>query len=369
MIQKRPRKRLKAPLLPTDPYESAKLAGLRYVTDEMRGITRRRAGRGFCYLDPDGRPVTDRDTLRRIRSLVIPPAWTNVWICPLKHGHLQAIGRDARGRKQYRYHPLYRAVRDATKYSRMAAFAAALPKIRERVEHDLNLPGMPRQKVLATVVRLLERTCIRVGNEEYAKENNSYGLTTMRDKHVDIDGHKLRFHFRGKSGLVHDIELTDRKLARILHECQEIPGHELFHYLDKQGEVCKINSEDVNEYLREITGQDFTAKDFRTWVGTGQTALELEQIGPAESETQAKKNIVAAIKAVASKLGNKPSTCRNFYVHPAIVESYMSGTLFETMKEAPDGSSQCGLRREELCVLELVSATAPAILADKVKAA
>lgn len=347
--------------LPSDPYESARVAGLRYVSDESPGIVRKRAGRGFCYRDPEGRPVTDAETLKRIRSLAIPPAWSSVWICPVAHGHIQAVGRDARGRKQYRYHPLYRAVRDATKFSRMAAFAKALPVIRERVQHDLGLPGMPREKVLATVVRLLDRTGIRVGNEEYAKTNNSYGLTTMRDKHVEIDGYKLRFHFRGKSGLTHDIELTDRRLARILRDCQEIPGHELFHYLDEAGGVCKVSSEDVNAYLRDITGQDFTAKDFRTWVGTGVAAAELEQIGPAESETDAKKKIVAAIKNTAAKLGNKPATCRSYYVHPAVLDAYMNGRLFDEMKKSTD-HGEGPLRREEVCVVGLVSALEAAAL-------
>ena len=348
-------KRRSVPVLPTDPYESARVARLRYVTGDEPGIRRKRAGRGFCYLDPDGRPVNDADTLKRIRSLVIPPAWTNVWICSLKHGHLQAYGRDAKGRKQYRYHPLYRAVRNATKFSRMAAFAAALPAIRERVQQDLDRTGLTREKVLATAVRLLERTAIRVGNEEYAKTNNSYGLTTLQDRHIDIDGHKLRFHFRGKSGLMHDIEITDRKLSRILRDCQEIPGHELFHYVNAEGEVSKISSEDVNAYLREITGEDFTAKDFRTWVGSAAAALELNQIGPSTSDTDAKKNIVAAIKNAAARLGNKPSTCRTYYVHPAVLESYLDGTLFEEMKKAPESSSPFGLRREEACVAQLVA--------------
>ncbi len=285
---------------------------------------------------------------------MIPPAWTNVWICPFKNGHLQAVGRDARGRKQYRYHFVYRAVRNATKFGRMPEFGAALPAIRKRVEHDLSLPGMPKEKVLATVVRLLERTAIRVGNEEYAKTNKSYGLTTMQDRHVDISGYKLRFHFRGKSGLLHDIKLTDRKLARILRECQDIPGRELFHYVDAEGEVCKISSDDVNQYLRAITGQDFTAKDFRTWVGSGQTALELEQIGPAASQTEFKKNVVSAIKNAATKLGNKPSTCRNYYVHPAILDGYQNGTLFELLKKSPPEPVRFGLRGEEVCVLQLV---------------
>ncbi len=355
MLATATRKRSKKLELPQDPYESARVAGLRYITGEEPGILRKRAGRGFIYLDADGNTVRDPDTLKRIRSLVIPPAWTSVWICPFKHGHLQAVGRDDRGRKQYRYHPLYRAVRDATKFSRMAAFGAAMPAVRERVRRDLDLPGMPKEKILATVVRLLERTAIRVGNEEYAKTNNSYGLTTMQEKHVDITGYKLRFRFRGKSGLLHDVVLTDRKLAKVLRECQEIPGHELFHFLDEAGEVSKIASEDVNAYLREITGEEFTAKDFRTWVGTGQTALELEQIGPATSETEAKKNILAAIKAAAAKLGNKPSTCRNYYVHPAVIEAYLDGSLFEIMKKSPDAVDPHALRREELCVLQLVT--------------
>ncbi len=349
------RKRSKTAALPQDPYESARVAGLRYVTDEQPGIVRKRAGKGFIYLDADGSTVKDPDTLKRIRSLVIPPAWTSVWICPLKHGHLQAVGRDDRGRKQYRYHPLYRAVRDATKFSRMAAFGTAMPAIRERVRRDLDLPGMPKEKILATVVRLLERTAIRIGNEEYAKTNNSYGLTTMQEKHVDITGYKLRFHFRGKSGLLHDVVLTDRKLAKILRECQEIPGHELFHFVDEAGEVAKIDSEDVNAYLREITGEEFTAKDFRTWVGTGLTALELEQTGPATSDTEAKKNILTAVKAAAAKLGNKPSTCRNYYVHPAVIEAYLNGSLFDVLKKCPNETDPHALRREELCVLQLVT--------------
>ena len=340
--------------LPSDPYESAKVAGLRYVVAEGPGIVRKRAGKGFSYIGADGKPVRDRAEVERIRSLAIPPAWTDVWICPSKNGHIQAIGRDARGRKQYRYHPLYRQVRDATKFGRMIAFAAALPKIRKRVQEDLDLPGLPKQKVLATVVRLLETTSIRVGNEEYAKTNGSYGLTTMKENHVKISGRELHFHFRGKSGLEHDIELTDRKLAKIVHECQSIPGEELFHYVDDEGEICRIHSEDVNEYLREISGDDFTAKDFRTWIGTGQAALALEEIGPCESQAAAKKNVVSAIKAVAAKLGNRPATCRKYYVHPAILDAYSEGTLFQALKRSADRTSALGLRPEEVGVLAIV---------------
>ena len=341
-------------LLPADPYESAKVAGLRYIVSEGPGIVRKRVGRGFSYIGPDHRPVKDRAELERIRSLAIPPAWTDVWISPIKTGHIQAIGRDARGRKQYRYHPLYRQVRDATKFGRMIAFGAALPKIRKRVQEDVDLPGLPKQKVLATLVHLLEATSIRIGNDEYAKTNGSYGLTTMREHHVEISGRKLRFRFRGKSGLEHDIELTDRKLAKIVHECQCIPGEELFHYVDDAGEICRIHSEDVNDYLREITGEDFTAKDFRTWIGTGQAALALEEIGPCASQSAGKKNVVAAVKAVAAKLGNRPATCRKYYVHPAILDAYVEGTLFEALKKEPASPSAKGLRREEMAVLAIV---------------
>jgi DNA topoisomerase-1 len=338
--------------LTADPYESAKIAGLRYVLAEGPGIVRKKSGKGFTFIGVDGKPVRDPQELQRFRSLVIPPAWTDVWICPSKNGHIQAVGRDARGRKQYRYHPLYRAVRDATKFVRMASFGETLPTIRKQVEQDLALPGLPRRKVLATVVRLLETTCIRVGNEEYAKENHSFGLTTLRDKHVEIHGHQLRFHFRGKSGQNHDIELTDGKLARIIAKCQCLPGAELFHYVEADGSVSRIGSEDVNDYLREITGQDFTAKDFRTWVGTGQALLHLEAFGPCASESAAKKNVVEAVKAVAARLGNKPSTCRKYYIHPAVFDSYSDGSLFKKIEACTEAGA--ALRREELCVLKLV---------------
>ena len=346
-------------MLPADPYESAKIAGLRYVTPDGPGIVRKKSGKGFSFIGVDGKPVTDEEELQRFRSLVIPPAWTKVWICPLKNGHLQAVGRDARGRKQYRYHPAYRAVRDATKFVRMAAFGEALPGIRKRVQEDLALPGLPKNKVLATVVKLLETTCIRVGNEEYAKENESYGLTTMRDQHVEITGRKMHFRFRGKSGLDHDIELTDPKLAKIVQQCQDIPGEELFQYYSEDGSTAKIYSEDVNEYLREITGQGFTAKDFRTWVGTGQAALHLEAMGPAESDTEAKKKVLEAIKSVAKKLGNKPSTCRKYYVHPVVLDSYANGTLVKSMMIECDCSAPHALKREEQCVLKMVLAHVP----------
>ncbi len=274
---------------------------------------------------------------------------------PKANGHLQAVGRDARGRKQYRYHALYRLVRDHTKFSRMQAFGKALPGIRSRVAQDLGLAGLPKNKVLATVVRLLEVTCIRVGNDEYAEQNGSFGLTTLRNRHLKIEGRTLRFHFRGKSGIVHDIELDDRRMARILRDCQCIAGHELFHFVDDDGSVYRIHSEDVNEYLREITGEDFTAKDFRTWNGSVQAALHLASLGLASSETEAKKNIVAAIKAVAERLGNRPATCRKFYVHPAVLDAYTEGELIEALKTQADASSPYGLRREEVAVMNLLS--------------
>ena len=310
-----------------DPALSAKAAGLRYVSDQQPGLHRVKAAKGFRYTDAEGKPVRDRETLGRIKSLVIPPAWTDVWICRHSNGHLQATGRDARGRKQSRYHPHWREVRDETKYERMALFAVALPRIRERVGNDLLLPGLPREKVLATIVRLMETTHIRVGNTEYAKENGSYGLTTMRNKHVEVHGSKITFDFKGKSGVHHAIDLNDRRLARIIKRCEEIPGYELFQYLDHEGNHHTIDSQDVNEYLREITGEHLTAKDFRTWAGSVLANELLLQFEPFTSATQAKKNVVQAITAVAAQLGNTPSVCRKCYVHPAVLEAYLSGHM------------------------------------------
>ena len=341
--------------LPLDPHESARAARLRYVTPGGPGIVRKRSGKSFSYIGVNGKPLTGKEDLARIRSLAIPPAWTNVWICPSRNGHLQATGRDALGRKQYRYHPQYREIRDQTKFNRMRAFAAALPGIRRRVRRDLKLPGTPRAKVLATVVSLLENTCIRVGNEEYAKANDSYGLTTMKDNHVEISGRKLRFRFRGKSGIRHKIELNDPKLARIVRECQCIPGEELFQYIDEAGHRRRVRSEDVNDYLREITRESFTAKDFRTWVGSCQMALELERLGMAESEVEAKNGIVKAIKEVAQRLGNRPATCRKYYVHPVLMDTYTDGTLLDALQKTA-GASRRALRREELCLISLLGA-------------
>lgn len=340
-----------------DPKESAQAAGLRYVSDAQPGIRRLRCGKGFRYTDANGKAVRDKETLKRIRSLVIPPAWTRVWICASANGHLQATGRDARGRKQSRYHPRWREVRDETKYERMREFAAALPAIRARVAQDLALPALPRQKVLATIVSLMEQTHIRVGNAEYAKENGSYGLTTMRSKHVEVKGTEVTFSFQGKSGVRHTVSLRDRRLAKIIRRCEELPGYELFQYVDGDGTRHNIDSADVNEYLREITGQHFTAKDFRTWAGTVMTCDLLREMVPFESEAQAKKNVVAVIKQVAAKLGNTPAVCRKCYVHPAVLEAYLGGmTKQEATRELDKeiARHESALRDEERALVELL---------------
>ena len=345
---------------PLDPLQSAKSAGLRYVTGEGPGIIRRRAGKGFTYLGVDAKPVRNKATLHRIKALAVPPAWENVWICPIENGHIQAAGRDARGRKQYRYHSHYREVRDEAKYGRMLAFGAVLPKIRKKVDEDLATPGLPQRKVVAAVVRFLDETCIRVGNDEYAKSNKSYGLTTLKEQHVDVHGDNLRLRFRGKSKQDHDIKLRDRRLAKIVKQLQELPGQELFQYRQDDGEYVKVDSADVNDYLREVTQEDFTAKDFRTWHGTGQMAQELAALGPAQSEAEAKRNIVEAVKTTAKRLGNRPAACRKYYIHPAILESYTEQTLFEAMKGVTAGPVRSAphLRAEELVVMRLVEAYA-----------
>ena len=312
---------------------SAQAAGLYYVTDGMPGIRRRRHGRGFTYVDADGRTVRDAQMLRRFRSLVIPPAWTEVWICPDPNGHLQVTARDARGRKQYRYHPGFRQQRDGIKFERMISFSDVLLAIRERVEHDIALPGLPRPKVMATVVWLLERTLIRIGSNEYAKANKSFGLTTLRQRHVRVVGSKLRFDFRGKSGVVHSVAVTDRRIARIVQRCQELPGQELFQYVDDDGTRQSVNAEDVNAYLHDIAGRDVTAKDFRTWAGTMLTAESLRAMGPAPSRRQAEKNIVAAIDRTAERLGNTRSVCRKYYIHPELLQAYLEGAVLPPAPE------------------------------------
>jgi DNA topoisomerase-1 len=281
----------------------------------------------------EGWPVRDQESLARIRSLAIPPAWTDIWICPSPLGHLQATGRDSRGRKQYRYHPRWRLTRDETKYGRMLAFARVLPRIRQRTEEDLARSGLPRRKVLAAVVRLLEASLIRVGNVEYARTNRSFGLTTMRDRHAAVEGSSVRFKFRGKRGVAHEIDIRDRRLARVVARCQDLPGQELFAYLDEDGKVRDIGSDDVNDYLREVAGEDFTAKDFRTWAGTVLAAMALQEFRAFDSQAQAKKNVVAAIERVAERLGNTPSVCRKCYVHPAILDSYLDGTMLESLQK------------------------------------
>ncbi|HEX5387465.1 MAG TPA: hypothetical protein VFW66_12230 [Gemmatimonadales bacterium] len=317
-----------------DPAESAEAAGLRYVSDTMPGIRRERNGKGFAYVDAAGHRVRDRATLERIRHLAIPPAYTDVWICPTPRGHLQATGRDARGRKQYRYHPKWREVRDETKFERMVAFSEALPGIRERVKEDLALPDLPREKVLAAIVQLLECTAIRVGNDEYARANRSFGLTTLRDRHVEISGSRLRFEFRGKSGKTQTVDLTDRRLARIVARCQAIPGAELFQYLDEDGKRQTVDSGDVNDYIRQISGQDFTAKDFRTWTGTMLAAEELSAAGAFESEKDAKTRLLETVDHVAERLNNTRAVCRKYYIHPAVMELFLAGRLPEELKAA-----------------------------------
>jgi DNA topoisomerase I len=354
MTEKKQTRGKPSAVLITAPQVSAKAAGLRYGTDARPGIRRKRAGKGFTYVDVEGRRLRDPHELQRIKSLGIPPAWAKVWICPMPHGHLQATGYDAKGRKQYRYHPRWRDVRDETKYGRMLAFGEALPLIRKQVEHDLALPGLTRAKVLATVLQLLETTLIRVGNEEYVRTNRSFGLTTLRDRHVDIAGATLRFHFRGKSGKEHTVAINDRRVALIVKRCQEIPGQELFQYRDDEGQRRAIDSADVNDYLRQVTGQDFTSKDFRTWNGTVLAVRALQTCGAGESAAQAKKAVVEAMKTVAAQLGNTPAICRKCYVHPAVIEAYLEGSLLAMLRRLgepdPAGPVQ-GLSAEEGRVL------------------
>ncbi|MGE3983332.1 MAG: DNA topoisomerase IB [Dehalococcoidia bacterium] len=305
---------------------------LTYLTDDAPGIHRIKTKTGFRYVDAAGRPVRDAETLARIKALVIPPAWTDVWISPVADAHIQATGRDARRRKQYTYHPRWREVRDRAKYERTISFATALPKIRERVEADLKKPGVSKEKVLAVVVSLLETTLIRVGNKEYARDNGSFGLTTMRDRHVKVNGSEVRFHFRGKSGKDHSITLRDRRLAQLVKKCQDLPGQHLFQYIDEEGERRSIESSDVNAYLREITGEDFTAKDFRTWAGTLLAATALQELDTFESAAEAKRQLAGAVDSVARKLGNTPTVCRTCYVHPDVIDEFLEGTLADTLR-------------------------------------
>ena len=341
-----------------DPQDAAESAGLLYVHDDREpGITRRRAGSGWSFRNPDGSKVSDPTTIARIRKLAIPPAYTDVWICASPEGHIQATGRDAKGRKQYRYHAAFREVREGAKYEHVTAFAEALPLIRETVKKHMALHGLVRQKVLATVVYLLETTLIRVGNEDYAKHNESYGLTTLRDPHVDVHGSDLRFEFKGKSNKIWKLKLHDRRVAKIVKACHDLPGQQLFQYVDHDGERHGVNSNDVNAYLREITGRNITAKDFRTWAGTVLAALALNEFGAIDSEAKAKKNVRAAIERVSARLGNTATICRKCYVHPAVLNTYMSGQLLLEIKEEVDAELRENLPRlkpEEAAVLALL---------------
>jgi DNA topoisomerase-1 len=323
---------------PIDVARAAGEVGLRYIAGHKPGITRRRIGRSFSYRDAKGEKVTDPATLERIRKLAIPPAWKDVWICGSANGHLQATGIDARGRKQYRYHARWRALRDETKYNRMVAFGRALPAIRERVARDLKREGLPREKMLATIVRLLETTLIRIGNREYARENASFGLTTLRNRHVVVEGETIHFEFRAKSGKMRRLDLKDRTLARIVKRTRDLPGYELFQYVGKDGERHSINSDDVNQYLKEASGADFTAKDFRTWAGTVLAALALQEFETFDSQAAAKRNITQAIEHVSSRLGNTVSICRKCYIHPGIFDAYLNGSLAAGLKADIDAT-------------------------------
>jgi len=337
-----------------DARDAAENAGLVYVNDTEPGFSRCKSGKGWSYRDAKGQRITDKAVIERINKIGIPPAYTDVWICADANGHIQATGRDAKGRKQYRYHERFREVRDSTKYEHMLTFAQVLPDIRQRIDEDMGRRGLPREKVLATVVRLLETTMIRVGNADYAKQNKSYGLTTLNDRHVKVEGGALRFRFKGKSGKEWNLKLADRRVARIVKQSQDLPGQHLFQYVDEEGEQREVTSSDVNAYLREISGSDITAKDFRTWTGTVLAALALAEFEKFDTEAAAKKNVRAAIEVVSAKLGNTPAVCRRCYVHPEVIDSYMSDALVleieeEVKRELRDNVA--GLRPEEALVL------------------
>jgi DNA topoisomerase I len=332
----------------------ARDARLRYVSDRQPGLQRKRRGSGFRYVTADGKPV-NRAELKRIRKLAIPPAWEQVWICPHPNGHRQATGRDAKGRKQYLYHPQWHAVRKETKFHRLADFVRALPRIRRRVARDLRLRGLPREKVVAAVVRLLEQTHIRVGNPEYADENQSFGLSTMRDRHVAVRGPRMEFRFRGKSGRFHQVDLTNQRLARIVKRCQDLPGYDLFQYLDDAGEIRNLTSGDVNEYLRAIAGDAFSAKDFRTWAGTIQAARLFQHLDGDDNEEPTEAALVAGIDEVAAALGNTRAVCRNYYIHPAILGAYLDGTLTQSLTGQSSRPARTGLNSEEAAVLRLLT--------------
>jgi len=341
----------------TNGRHHARRAGLRYCSDNVPGILRKGTGRHITYVDCRGKPVRNNATLARIRSLAIPPAWTDVWIAPYEDAHLQATGRDARGRKQYRYHARWRESRDSAKYANLAAFARALPGIRRRVAADLQRTGLPRERVLAAVVRLLELSLIRIGNDEYVRQNRSFGLTTMHDRHAQVRGATLHFRFRGKSGVVHDVDLESRGLARIVRGCQELPGQQLFQYLDDKGRVRDVGSTDVNDYLRDLAQREISAKDFRTWTGTVLAAMALHDLGDYQTMTQAKRKVRRAIEHVASRLRNTPAVCRKCYVHPAILKAYLDHKLLPALDRAARNGRRPGahaLHRDEAAVLALL---------------
>lgn len=352
--RRRPRSRTPATAAGSDPIDAAEAAGLRYVSDTMPGIRRKKSGSGFSYVATDGTTIKDAGQLARIKALAIPPAYTDVWICPSPNGHIQATGRDARGRKQYRYHPKWRETRDETKFGRILAFSECLPRLRRRLDEDLSKSGLPREKVLATVVSLLDCTGIRVGNDEYARANRSFGLTTLQDRHVEVSGSSIRFEFRGKSGKSHKVALSDRRLARIVQRCQDIPGEDLFQYLDDDGVRQTISSGDVNDYLREISGQDFTAKDFRTWSGTKLAVAALTEIGECSSQRQAKSNILRAIDRVAEQLNNTRAVCRKYYVHPSVFQLYAAGTMLEILQNGTKEIGKSDLEPDEAAVVWLL---------------
>ena len=340
-----------------DPKDAAESVGLKYVSDGRAGVRRKKVGTGFAYTRADGSKLLEKDILKRIKALAVPPAWTDVWICPFSDGHIQATGRDAKGRKQYRYHARFREVRESTKYEHVVAFAAALPGIREKVGEHMALRGLPREKVLATVVHLLETTLIRVGNDEYADQNKSYGLTTLKTRHVAIDGNEVRFRFTGKSGKQWSLRVRNRRVAKIIKACQELPGQELLQYVDEAGNCQDVTSTDVNDYLKEITGRDITAKDFRTWAGTVLAAMALSELDSFDSAAQAKRNLRAAIEKVSGKLGNTPTICRKCYVHPEVLNSYMDGNLVLELKSKAESELRedvQSLKPEEAAVLALL---------------
>jgi DNA topoisomerase-1 len=345
-----------------DPRQSAEEAGLRYTTDSEAGFTRRKEGDEFRYYTNGGEPVGDEKLLARFAALAIPPAWTEVWICKRKNGHLQVTGRDEKGRKQYIYHPEWDAARNRTKFTRILAFAARLPELRERVEQDIRRRGYPREKVLAIMVLLLEKTLIRIGNPEYVRNNQSYGLSTLEDDHFHLEGQTLNFTFTGKSGKAHEISLRDRRLGKKIAELQELPGQHLFQYIDEQGQPMAVGSHDVNQYLREITGEAFSAKDFRTWGGTVLAAVELYGLGPAETKTERKRKLVAGVKGVAGLLGNTVTVCRQYYIHPEVFAAYEDGRLFDAFQRAAleADARPAGLGLEEQAVIYLLQSSSMA---------